>query len=102
LGRSGAKTISLESARWSTWCRVYGNCVQRLGRVIGFGKYRVDSDRPIDVWLEEFARSRRTIPKHMLIASIMEEYERSRQELTRMVQDTGVDAFELNFPVLMA
>ena len=28
----------------------------------------------------------------------MEEYEKSRwQELTRMVQETGVDGFELNF-----
>src|SRR5207245_9978915 len=34
----------------------------------------------------------------ILIASIMEEYSKERwQELTRMVQDTGVDAFELNF-----
>ncbi len=56
------------------------------------------SDRPIDVWLEEFRQVKKDYPKHILIASIMEEYEKSRwQELTRMVQDTGVDAFELNF-----
>ncbi len=56
------------------------------------------SDRPIDVWLEEFRQLKKDYPPHILIASIMEEYEKGRwQELTKIVQDTGVDALELNF-----
>jgi hypothetical protein len=56
------------------------------------------SDRPIEVWLEEFRHVKKEYPDHVLIASIMEEYSKDRwQELTKMVQDTGVDAFELNF-----
>ena len=65
--------------------------------MIGFENIELISDRPIDVWLDEFRRSKR-VSNNILIASIMEEYEKSRwQELTRMVQDTGVDGFELNF-----
>src|SRR5205814_10291983 len=56
------------------------------------------SDLPIEVWLEEFRQVKKEYPNHVLVASIMEEYDKERwQELTRVVQDTGVDAFELNF-----
>src|ERR687893_672357 len=68
------------------------------GEIIGFENIELISDRPIDVWLREFREIKKEYPEHVLIASIMEEYEKSRwQELTRMVQDTGVDALELNF-----
>src|SRR5205814_5145042 len=56
------------------------------------------SDRPIEVWLEEFLQIKKDYPNHVLVASIMVEYSMERwQELTRVVQDTGVDVFELNF-----
>jgi dihydroorotate dehydrogenase subfamily 1 len=66
--------------------------------VIGFENIELISDRPIEVWLDEFRQIKKEYPNNILIASIMEEYEKSRwQELTRMVQETGVDGFELNF-----
>ena len=66
--------------------------------MIGFENIELISDRPIDVWLAEFRQLKKDYPHHILIASIMEEYEKGRwQELTRLVQDTGVDALELNF-----
>ncbi len=107
---SRSRTTPAGAARWrrlsassraksSTWCRVTANSARATtGEVIGFENIELISDRPIDVWLEEFRQVKKEYPNNILIASIMEEYEKSRwQELTRMVQDTGVDAFELNF-----
>src|ERR1044071_2165945 len=94
-----AKTVSLESAKVINVVPRYGRLRSRdTGEIIGFENIELISDRPIDVWLQEFREIKKEYPDHILIASIMEEYEKSRwQELTRMVQDTGVDAFELNF-----
>src|SRR4051812_36181298 len=98
-GGAVAKTVSLESAKVVNVVPRYGKLRSRsTGEVIGFENIELISDRPIDVWLDEFRQVKKDYPDNILIASIMEEYEKSRwQELTRMVQDTGVDAFELNF-----
>src|SRR4029453_3134963 len=98
-GGAVAKTVSLESAKVVNVVPRYGKLRSRAnGEVIGFENIELISDRPIDVWLDEFRQVKKEYPNNILIASIMEEYEKSRwQELTRMVQDTGVDAFELNF-----
>src|SRR5687768_16142015 len=98
-GGAVAKTVSLESAKVVNVVPRYGKLRSKVsGEVIGFENIELISDRPIDVWLEEFRQLKKDYPNHILIASIMEEYEKSRwQELTRLVQDTGVDAFELNF-----
>jgi dihydroorotate dehydrogenase subfamily 1 len=94
-----AKTVSLESAKVVNVAPRYGRLRSReTGEIIGFENIELISDRPIDVWLDEFRQIKKEYPDHILVASIMEEYEKSRwQELTRLVQDTGVDAFELNF-----
>src|ERR687886_1565216 len=98
-GGAVAKTVSLESAKVVNVVPRYGKLRSRdTGEVIGFENIELISDRPIEVWLDEFRQLKKEYPHHVLVASIMEEYDRSRwQELTRMVQDTGVDAFELNF-----
>ncbi|HYN86082.1 MAG TPA: NAD-dependent dihydropyrimidine dehydrogenase subunit PreA [Pyrinomonadaceae bacterium] len=98
-GGAVAKTVSLESAKVVNVVPRYGRLRSRdTGEVIGFENIELISDRPIDVWLDEFRQIKKQYPRHVLIASIMEEYEKSRwQELTRRVQETGVDAFELNF-----
>ncbi len=98
-GGAVAKTVSLESAKVVNVVPRYGKLRSRTtGEVIGFENIELISDRPIDVWLDEFRQIKKEYPNNILIASIMEEYEKSRwQELTRMVQDTGVDGFELNF-----
>ena len=98
-GGAVAKTVSLESAKVVNVVPRYGKLRSRsTGEVIGFENIELISDRPIDVWLDEFRQIKKSIQNNILIASIMEEYEKSRwQELTRMVQDTGVDGFELNF-----
>ncbi len=98
-GGAVAKTVSLESAKVVNVVPRYGKLRSRTsGEVIGFENIELISDRPIEVWLDEFRQIKKEYPNHVLVASIMEEYEKSRwQELTRVVQDTGVDAFELNF-----
>jgi len=98
-GGAVAKTISLECAKVVNVVPRYGKLRSNIsGEVIGFENIELISDRPIEVWLDEFRQIKKEYPDHFLIASVMEEYEKSRwQELTRMVQETGVDAFELNF-----
>jgi dihydroorotate dehydrogenase subfamily 1 len=98
-GGAVAKTISLESSKVVNVVPRYGKLRSRSnGEVIGFQNIELISDRPIEIWLEEFRQLKKDYPRHVLIASIMEEYDKGRwQELTRVVQDTGVDAFELNF-----
>src|SRR3954470_18035301 len=98
-GGAVAKTVSLESSKVVNVVPRYGKLRSRENNeVIGFQNIELISDRPIEVWLEEFKQVKKEYPNHILIASIMEEYTKERwQELTKMVQDTGVDAFELNF-----
>jgi dihydropyrimidine dehydrogenase (NAD+) subunit PreA len=60
------------------------------------------SDKPLDWWLVRLERLKRNWPDRVLVASIMagsgDDKELAHwQELTRAVQDTGVDAIELNF-----
>jgi dihydroorotate dehydrogenase subfamily 1 len=98
-GGAVAKTVSLESSKVVNVVPRYGKLRSReTNEVIGFQNIELISDRPIEVWLEEFRHVKKEYPNNVLIASIMEEYSKDRwQELTKMVQDTGVDAFELNF-----
>src|SRR6059036_1017957 len=98
-GGAVAKTISLESSKVVNVVPRYGKLRSRNNaEVIGFENIELISDRPIEVWLEEFRQVKKDYPKNVLIASIMEEYNKERwQELTRRVEDTGVDGFELNF-----
>src|SRR5436309_1727159 len=91
-GGAVAKTISLESSKVVNVVPRYGKLRSRNnGEVIGFENIELISDRPIEVWLDEFRRVKKQYPNHVLIASIMEEYSKERwQELTRLVQETGV------------
>jgi dihydroorotate dehydrogenase subfamily 1 len=98
-GGAVAKTISLESSKVVNVVPRYGKLRSRTsGEVIGFENIELISDRPLETWLDEFRQLKKEYPNNILIASIMEEYDKDRwQELVRVVQDTGVDGFELNF-----
>lgn len=93
-----AKTISLDSTKVINTAPRYGKLKSRENNeVIGFENIELISDRPYDVWLKEFREVKEQYPDHMLIASIMEEYNKDAwQRIVKEVQDTGVDAFELN------
>ena len=101
LGWGGivCKTISLDNSQVSNVVPRYGKLTNPGDNkdVIGFQNIELISDRPFDLWLEELAECKAAYPDHMLIASIMEEYERDCWiEIVERTQATGVDAFELN------
>jgi dihydroorotate dehydrogenase subfamily 1 len=102
LGWGGivCKTISLEHTKVTNVAPRYGKLTDPNDRknVFGFQNIELISDRPFDVWLEELAEAKAAYPDRILIASIMEEYEKDRWvEITERTQASGVDAFELNF-----
>lgn len=66
--------------------------------VIGWENIELISDRPLSVMLDEFKRLKEEFPNRVLIASIMEEYNKDAwQELVGLCEAAGVDAFEINF-----
>ncbi|MBI4822188.1 MAG: NAD-dependent dihydropyrimidine dehydrogenase subunit PreA [Deltaproteobacteria bacterium] len=93
-----AKTISLDSSKVINVAPRYGKHRSREnGEVIGFENIELISDRPFEVWLDEFKQVKKQHPDHVLIASIMEEYDKKAwQTIVKAVQETGVDGFELN------
>lgn len=101
LGWGGVvcKTISLEASKVINVAPRYGKLKAREsdGVVVGFENIELISDRPYATWLDEFRQLKKQYPKHVLVASVMEEYKKeSWQQIIREVQETGVDAFELN------
>jgi len=93
-----AKTVSLESDKINNVAPRYGKLKSRqTGEVIGFENIELISDRPIEVWEKEFRELKDEFPDHILIVSIMEEYEEWRwKEITERCEAAGVDGFELN------
>ena len=66
--------------------------------VIAWENIELISDRPIEVWEDEFRRIKDTYPDRVLIASVMEEYDKDRWvEIIERCAACGVDGFELNF-----
>ena len=93
-----AKTVSLDDTEVVNVAPRYGKHRLPSGEVIGFQNIELISDRPLQGWLDDFKRCKDEYPEHMLIASIMEQYDKNRwQELTGLCAETGVDGFELNF-----
>ena len=76
-GGAVAKTVSLESAKVVNVVPRYGKLRSRAtGEVIGFENIELISDRPIDVWLDEFRQVNLLgTPDH--IRSRLAEYERA-------------------------
>jgi dihydroorotate dehydrogenase subfamily 1 len=94
-----AKTVSLDPSKVHNVAPRYGKLYSRENKeVIGFENIELISDRPIEDWIKDFKEIKAECPKGILIASIMEEYDKRRwKELVKMCEDAGVDAFELNF-----
>ena len=100
LGWGGCviKTISLDASKVINTAPRYAKLRGReSNEVVGFENIELISDRPFDVWIKELRQLKKDYPQKMLIASIMEEYRKDAwHEIVNRVQDTGVDAFELN------
>lgn len=101
LGWGGmvCKTISLDASKVINTAPRYAKIKAREDEkvVIGFENIELISDRPYATWLDEFRQLKKHYPKKVLVASVMEEYRKDAwQQIIREVQETGVDAFELN------
>lgn len=94
-----AKTVSLDSSKVVNVTPRYAKMRASQNReVIAWENIELISDRPLEVMLEDFARLKAEFPDRILIASIMEEYDKgSWEELIARCEDVGVDAFEINF-----
>ena len=93
------KTISLDADKVINVQPRYARLRARdSNEIIGWENIELISDRSFEVWMGELKAVKENYPDGILIASIMEEYNRDAwQEITERCQDVGVDAFELNF-----
>ena len=94
-----AKTISLDASKVINVTPRYGKLKAGDGKeVIGWENIELISDRSIEIWIEEFKKIKDAHPEGILIASIMEEYNKDAWcELVQRCEAAGVDSFELNF-----
>ena len=67
-------------------------------RVIGFNNIELITDRPLQTNLDEMRQIKRDWPDRALIASVMLPMnEQTWAKYLPIIEDTGADAFELNF-----
>ncbi len=94
-----AKTISMDASKVTNVAPRYARMRATDSKeVFGWQNIELISDRPFETWLEEFDNVKQSHPDGILIASVMEEYNRERWiEMIERCQEVGVDAFELNF-----
>ena len=68
------------------------------GQIIGWENIELISDRPLETMLKEFKQLKEEYPDRILIASIMEEYNKAAwEELIDRVEQTGIVRFTLFF-----
>jgi dihydroorotate dehydrogenase subfamily 1 len=94
-----AKTVSLDASKVVNvsprYAKLYSSDKKEI---IGWENIELISDRPFGVWIEEFKKCKDRFPDGVLIASIMEEYNKDAWiEIVERCQQSGVDGFELNF-----
>lgn len=94
-----AKTVSLDSTKVINVTPRYGKLYSSDKKeIIGWENIELISDRPFSIWLEEFKKCKDANPDGVLIASVMEEYNKDAWiEIIERCQEAGVDSFELNF-----
>src|SRR3954462_9693689 len=94
-----AKTISLDSSKVINVTPRYAKLLAEDGKdVVGWENIELISDRPFNIWLDEFKKCKDQFPDGVLIASIMEEYNKDAWvEIVERCEGVGVDSFELNF-----
>lgn len=93
------KTVCLEANKIINVAPRYARMrAQGSKEVIGWENIELISDRSIEVWEDEFKQLKDKYPDRVLIASVMEEYDKDRWvEIVERCEACGVDGFELNF-----
>ena len=94
-----AKTISLDASKVINVAPRYARLkTEKSQEIYGWQNIELISDRPFKVWMDEFKQLKDKYPDRIVIASIMEEYNKDAWvEIVERTQATGIDAFELNF-----
>ena len=92
------KTVSLDATKVVNVQPRYGRLRSReTGEIYGWENIELISDRPFEAWIDEFKAVKDSHPSGVLIASIMEEYNRDAwQEIVGRCEEAGVDGLELN------
>lgn len=92
------KTVSLDAEKVINVQPRYARLRSReTGEIFGWENIELISDRSFDTWIDEFKEVKDKHLDGILIASIMEEYNRDAwHEIVERCQSAGVDAFELN------
>ncbi|TWT41639.1 NAD-dependent dihydropyrimidine dehydrogenase subunit PreA [Botrimarina hoheduenensis] len=92
------KTVSLDASKVINVQPRYGRLRSRESQEIyGWENIELISDRGFETWLDEFKALKDSHPEGVLIASIMEEYNKNAwQEIVGRCEEAGVDSFELN------
>ena len=97
-GGSSAKTVSLDASKVINVAPRYGRLKDATGEPYGWENIELISTMSFDQWLDEFREVKDKFPDHVLIASIMEEYDRDAWfEIIQRCESAGVDMFECNF-----
>jgi dihydropyrimidine dehydrogenase (NADP+)/dihydropyrimidine dehydrogenase (NAD+) subunit PreA len=94
-----AKTVCLDASKiiniTPRYAKLYSNDEKEI---IGWENIELISDRPLEIWIEEFKKCKDQFPDRVLIASIMEEFRKEAWiEIVERCEAAGVDGFELNF-----
>jgi dihydropyrimidine dehydrogenase (NAD+) subunit PreA len=92
------KTVSLDAGKVVNVQPRYARLRSReSGEIYGWENIELISDRSFETWIDEFKQVKDKHPDGVLIASIMEEYNRDAwHEIVERCQDAGCDSFELN------
>ena len=92
------KTLSLDSSKVNNVTPRYAKLKGPGKSVIGFENIELISDRPFETMLAEMKQLKDEFPDRILIASIMEEYNKDAwEEIIGRCEEVGVDALEVNF-----
>jgi dihydropyrimidine dehydrogenase (NADP+)/dihydropyrimidine dehydrogenase (NAD+) subunit PreA len=92
------KTVSLDAGKVVNVQPRYARLRSReSGEIYGWENIELISDRSFETWIDEFKQVKDKHPEGVLIASIMEEYNRDAwHEIVERCQNAGCDSFELN------
>ena len=92
------KTVSLDAEKVINVQPRYVRLRSReTNEIYGWENIELISDRSFETWIDEFKQIKDKYPDGVLIASIMEEYNKDAwQEIVGRCEEAGVDSFELN------
>lgn len=97
-GACSAKTVSLDASKVINVAPRYGRLRSSDGDPYGWENIELISTLSFEQWLDDFKQIKDKYPDNVLIASIMEEYNKDAWfEIIERCEAAGVDMFECNF-----